>query len=95
MVIVQAPPGSSLTYTTALAEQAEGIIAQNPDVGGLFSVVGFSLAGSSANAGMMFVNTSAMPGDHRKRQSTARSEERRAEAANADARSQRRSGGGF
>ena len=71
MVIVQAPPGSSLTYTTALAEQAEGIIAQNPDVGGLFSVVGFSLAGSSANAGMMFVNTSAMPGDHRKRQSTA------------------------
>jgi HAE1 family hydrophobic/amphiphilic exporter-1 len=71
MVIVQAPPGSSLTYTTALAEQAEGIIAQNPDVGGLFSVVGFSLAGSSANAGMMFVNTSAMPGDHRKRQTTA------------------------
>jgi HAE1 family hydrophobic/amphiphilic exporter-1 len=71
MVIVQAPPGSSLTYTTALAEQAEGIIAQNPDVGGLFSVVGFSLAGSSSNAGMMFVNTSAMPGDHRKRQTTA------------------------
>jgi len=71
MVIVQAPPGSSLSYTTALAEKAEYIIAQNPDVGGLFSVVGFSLAGSSANAGMMFVNTSAMPGDHRKRQSTA------------------------
>ncbi len=71
MVIVQAPPGSSLSYTTALAEQAEGIIAQNPDVGGLFSIAGFSFAGSSPNAGMMFVNTSALPGDHRKRHSTA------------------------
>ena len=34
-------------------------------------MLGFSFAGSSSNAGMMFVNTSAMPGDHRKRQSTA------------------------
>ena len=34
MVIVQAPPGSSLAYTTALAERAEAIIAQNPDIGG-------------------------------------------------------------
>ncbi len=64
MVIVQAPPGSSLAYTTALAERAEGIIAQNPGVGGLFSIAGFSLAGSSSNAGMMFVNTSPPP-DHK------------------------------
>ncbi len=64
MVIVQAPPGSSLAYTTALADRAQAIIAQNPGVGGLFSVVGFSLAGSSSNAGMMFVNTSPPP-DHR------------------------------
>ncbi|MGC9225007.1 MAG: efflux RND transporter permease subunit [Terracidiphilus sp.] len=64
MVIVQAPPGSSLSYTTALADRAQAIIAQNPGVGGLFSVVGFSLAGSSSNAGMMFVNTSPPP-DHR------------------------------
>ena len=34
MVLVQAPPGSSLAYTTALAERAEAIIAQNPEVGG-------------------------------------------------------------
>ena len=64
MVIVQAPPGSSLSYTTALAGRAQAIIAQNPGVGGLFSVVGFSLAGSSSNSGMMFVNTSPPP-DHR------------------------------
>ena len=42
MVIVQAPPGSSLAYTTALADAAQAIIAQNPDVGGLFSIMGFS-----------------------------------------------------
>ncbi len=58
MVIVQAPPGSSLTYTTALAEKGSAIIAQNPDVAGLFSVMGFSIAGSASNAGMMFVNCS-------------------------------------
>jgi HAE1 family hydrophobic/amphiphilic exporter-1 len=58
MVIVQAPPGSSLAYTTALAEKGSAIIAQNPDVAGLFSVMGFSIAGSASNAGMMFVNCS-------------------------------------
>jgi HAE1 family hydrophobic/amphiphilic exporter-1 len=57
MVIVQAPPGSSLAYTTALADKGAAIIAQNPHVGGLFSILGFSLAGSASNAGMMFVNT--------------------------------------
>ena len=57
MVIVQAPPGSSLAYTTALADRAEAIIASNPDIGGSFSIMGFSLAGSASNAGMMFVNS--------------------------------------
>ena len=57
MVIVQAPPGSSLAYTTALADRGAAIIAQNPDVCGLFSVMGFSFAGGSSNAGMMFVQT--------------------------------------
>jgi HAE1 family hydrophobic/amphiphilic exporter-1 len=64
MVLVQAPPGSSLAYTTALEERAGGIIAQNPAVGGrMFTLVGFSFAGSAANAGMMFVMTSP-PSDH-------------------------------
>jgi HAE1 family hydrophobic/amphiphilic exporter-1 len=57
MVIVQAPPGSSLTYTTSLAERGAAIIGQNPDVDGMFSVIGFSFAGSASNAGMMFVST--------------------------------------
>jgi HAE1 family hydrophobic/amphiphilic exporter-1 len=72
MVIVQAPPGSSLSYTTALSERAEGILSQEPEIGlRLFSVIGFSLAGSSSNAGMMFVNTGPTGEQHGKRRSTA------------------------
>ncbi len=59
MVIVQAPPGSSLAYTTNLADRGAAILAHNPDVNGLFEVMGFSFAGNAANAGMMFVNTSS------------------------------------
>jgi HAE1 family hydrophobic/amphiphilic exporter-1 len=64
MVIVQAPPGSSLTYTTSLADRASAIIAQNPDISGLFAVIGFSFSGNAANAGMMFVSTK--PSDQRR-----------------------------
>jgi HAE1 family hydrophobic/amphiphilic exporter-1 len=64
MVIVQAPPGSSLTYTRALAERAEYMIGQNPDVGGAFAIIGFNFGGSASNAGMMFVNLH--PSDQRR-----------------------------
>ena len=64
MVIVQAPPGSSLAYTGALADRAQAIIAQNHDIAGSFSVMGFSLAGSASNAGMMFISTT--PSDQRR-----------------------------
>jgi hydrophobic/amphiphilic exporter-1 (mainly G- bacteria), HAE1 family len=57
MVIVQAPPGSSLTYTSNLAARAEAIIAQNSDIQGAFSIMGFSLSGGAANSGLMFVAT--------------------------------------
>jgi HAE1 family hydrophobic/amphiphilic exporter-1 len=57
MGIVQAPPGSSLSYTTALGDRAAAIIRQNPDVAGTFSIAGFSFGGSAANAGLMFVRT--------------------------------------
>jgi HAE1 family hydrophobic/amphiphilic exporter-1 len=71
LVIVQAPPGSSLAYTTRLAERGGAIIAQDPDVGGLFSVIGFSLSGSASNQGMMFVSTTATSQKGRKGHSTA------------------------
>jgi HAE1 family hydrophobic/amphiphilic exporter-1 len=56
-VIVQAPPGSSLGYTGNLADRASGIIAQDPDILGAFSVMGFSFSGGASNAGLMFVAT--------------------------------------
>jgi len=71
MVIVQAPPGSSLAYTTNLAERGAAIIEQNAKVGGLFSVIGFSFAGSASNQGMMFVNAQVAGQQPGKGQSTA------------------------
>jgi HAE1 family hydrophobic/amphiphilic exporter-1 len=61
-VIVQAPPGSSLAYTSTLAEKGAAIISQNPDVIGMFSVAGFSFSGSAANSGLMFVSTKMAQG---------------------------------
>ncbi len=55
MVIVQTPPGASLSYTAAVAEKASAMILQNEDVYGTFSVMGFSLSGgSSPNSGLIF-----------------------------------------
>ncbi len=55
--IVQAPPGSSLAYTTALAERAQAILYTNKDIAGAFSVMGFSFSGGASNAGIMFIRT--------------------------------------
>jgi HAE1 family hydrophobic/amphiphilic exporter-1 len=64
MVIVQAPPGSSLEYTNNLADRAGAIIAQDPDVSGAFEVLGFSFGGAASNQGMMFISTK--PADERR-----------------------------
>jgi HAE1 family hydrophobic/amphiphilic exporter-1 len=55
IVILQAPPGASLEYTTNIAAAAEGVIAQQPEVAALFSVAGFSFSGAAPNQGLMFV----------------------------------------
>jgi len=55
LIIVQTPPGASLSYTTDFANKGAAIVAQDPDVFGTFSVMGFSLAGgSSPNSGLIF-----------------------------------------
>jgi HAE1 family hydrophobic/amphiphilic exporter-1 len=55
IVVVQAPPGASLSYTTNVARQAEQILRADPDVFGTFAVPGFSLSGgSSPNYGLVF-----------------------------------------
>jgi hydrophobic/amphiphilic exporter-1 (mainly G- bacteria), HAE1 family len=55
IVVVQAPQGASLSYTTDISSQAEKILLADPDVFGTFSVPGFSLSGgSSSNYGLVF-----------------------------------------
>jgi HAE1 family hydrophobic/amphiphilic exporter-1 len=55
MILVQTPPGASLSYTTDIADKGAAIVTKDPDVFGTFSVMGFSLAGgSSPNSGLIF-----------------------------------------
>ena len=56
MVIIQAPPGSSMAYTSQLSDRAESIIDKNKDTDGAFAIMGFSFSGSASNQGMMFVS---------------------------------------
>jgi HAE1 family hydrophobic/amphiphilic exporter-1 len=57
MTVVQAPPGSSLSYTVRLTDMAQIALAQNKDIVGSFAVTGFSLSGGSApNFGIIFSN---------------------------------------
>ena len=53
---VQAPPGASLSYTANLGDQAQAVLAHEPEVDGSFAVSGFSFSGSAANYGLIFVN---------------------------------------
>src|SRR6202035_1199254 len=64
IAIVQAPPGSSLEYTGALADRATAIIGQDPDIIGAFSVMGFSFSGGASNQGLMFI--ASKPSDQRR-----------------------------
>ncbi len=64
MVIIQAPPGASLSDTTSIADRAQVVLKGDPDVADSFAIAGFSFAGASPNAGMIFVNL--RPADERK-----------------------------
>jgi HAE1 family hydrophobic/amphiphilic exporter-1 len=55
-VIVQAPPGASLQYTTKVMDRAAAMVSANHDVEGVFSVPGFSFTGSAANQGIIFAS---------------------------------------
>ena len=55
LILVQTPPGASLSYTTDVADKGAAIVSADPDVYGTFSVMGFSLSGgSSPNSGIIF-----------------------------------------
>ncbi|HZS26787.1 MAG TPA: multidrug efflux RND transporter permease subunit [Candidatus Angelobacter sp.] len=55
-VVVQAPPGASLEYTTKVMDRAAAIVSANKDVEGVFSVPGFSFTGSASNQGIIFAS---------------------------------------
>jgi hydrophobic/amphiphilic exporter-1 (mainly G- bacteria), HAE1 family len=55
IAVVQAPSGSSLEYTNAVAKEAEKVLMSTPDVLAVFSVMGFSFTGAAPNQGMIFV----------------------------------------
>jgi HAE1 family hydrophobic/amphiphilic exporter-1 len=64
MMQVLAPQGASLAYTTHLGDQAQAILAQNPDIVSSFSVMGFGFSGAAPNQGIIFV--SLKPQDQRR-----------------------------
>ncbi len=62
--LVIAPPGASLSYTSAIADKAQAVLASNSDVVGSFAVMGFSFSGNAANQGLIFLATK--PSDERR-----------------------------
>ncbi|HKV28364.1 MAG TPA: multidrug efflux RND transporter permease subunit [Candidatus Acidoferrales bacterium] len=56
MVLIQAPPGASLEYTSEICHQVESIARRQPEVGDIFSVAGFSFTGAAPNVAMAFVS---------------------------------------
>jgi HAE1 family hydrophobic/amphiphilic exporter-1 len=64
MILVQAPQGASLAYTTHIEAEVSAILNQDKDVVGSFAVGGFSFSGNAPNYGMMFC--ALTPWDQRK-----------------------------
>ncbi len=52
---VLAPQGASLSYTNALADRAQLILKDDPDIFGTFAIMGFGFAGAAPNQGLIFV----------------------------------------
>ena len=55
MVMFTTPPGATQQRTLQSMDQAADFIRKQPEVAGVFTVAGFSFAGSSQNSGMGFV----------------------------------------
>jgi HAE1 family hydrophobic/amphiphilic exporter-1 len=55
IIVIQAPPGASLEYTSDIGTQVSHMLADIPELEGTFSIAGFSFAGASANQGLIFV----------------------------------------
>jgi len=54
--VVQAPQGASLSYTRDICSKAEEIINRDPEIDGVFTIVGLGAAGSAPNQALMYAN---------------------------------------
>src|SRR3984893_17919035 len=54
MFIVQAQQGASLNYTRDVCNKAEEVISRDPEVEGIFSLIGFGVAGSASNHAVLY-----------------------------------------
>ncbi len=56
MILIQAPQGASLAYTTHIGEEVSAVLARDKEIQQSFFVGGFSFSGSAPNFGMLFAN---------------------------------------
>ncbi|RKH05280.1 efflux RND transporter permease subunit [Corallococcus carmarthensis] len=76
IVAVQGPEGTSLEYTRQVLLQVEDILRKQPEVTDIFTVGGFSLLGTGANYGSLFLNLKPWEERKKKEQSVASMVER-------------------
>jgi HAE1 family hydrophobic/amphiphilic exporter-1 len=55
-IVVQAPEGASIAYTSAICDEAQKAMSREPEIEGGFTVVGFSLSGSAPNRAIIFAS---------------------------------------
>src|SRR4030095_904878 len=55
IILIQAPEGASLEYTSNIGKQIEQVLRPEKDVASAFTVGGFSFSGASPNRGILFV----------------------------------------
>jgi HAE1 family hydrophobic/amphiphilic exporter-1 len=53
-ILIQAPQGASLAYTTGIEKQVEQVLSAQSEIEHVFGVSGFSFAGSGPNQGVLF-----------------------------------------
>ena len=55
IILIQAPEGASLEYTSNIGKQVEQVLLTEKDIASAFTVSGFSFSGASPNRGLLFV----------------------------------------
>ena len=55
-VLVQAPEGASLQYTSEVMRKVEATLSQDPDIEDVFAVAGWSFGGAAPNRAVLFPN---------------------------------------